>query len=188
MKLPAQSKLAHCQKSQLVIVDVQEKLCSVMVPEALQALVKNCGILLQAARLLDIPRLYTEQYAKGLGATLPELMALLPAGGRVGKTAFSCCEEPTFCSKLTTDKPQVILAGMETHICVLQSALDMQGMGRQVFVAQDAVLSRNPANKANALDRMRQAGVIISNTESIVFEWLRVAEGDAFKQISRLIR
>jgi len=188
MKLPIQSKLAQRQQSQLVIVDVQEKLCSVMPPEALQAMVKNCGILLQAARLLDIPQLYTEQYPKGLGETVPELMALLPTGGRVEKTVFSCSEEPTFCRKLTTDKPQVILAGMEAHICVLQSALGMQQMGRQVFVAQDAVLSRNPANKANALDRMRQAGIIISNTESIVFEWLKVAEGDAFKQISRLIR
>jgi len=188
MKLPAQSKLAHRAQSQLVIVDVQEELCGVMAPEALQAVVKNCGILLQAAQLLDIPRLYTEQYPKGLGATLPELMALLPASGRVEKTVFSCSEEPTFCSKLTTDKPQVILAGMEAHICVLQSALGMQQMGRQVFVAEDAVLSRSPANKANALHRMRQAGIIISNTESIVFEWLKVAEGDAFKQISRLIR
>lgn len=188
MKLPVQSKLAQRQQSQLVVIDVQEKLCGVMAPEALQAMVKNCRILLQAALLLDIPRLYSEQYPKGLGATLPELLVLLPASGRVGKTVFSCSEEPTFCSKLTTDKPQVILAGMETHICVLQSALGLQQMGRQVFVAEDAVLSRSAANKANALDRMRQAGIIISNTESIVFEWLKVAEGDAFKQISRLIR
>jgi len=181
---------AICQQDEslLVIVDVQEKLCSVMAPEALQTMVKNCRILLQAARLLDIPQLYTEQYPKGLGATVPELMALLPASGRVEKTVFSCSKAPAFCSKLTTDKPQFILAGMEAHICVLQSALGMQQMGRQVFVAEDAVLSRNPANKANALHRMRQAGVIISNTESIVFEWLKVAEGDAFKQISRLIR
>ena len=103
---------AICQQDEslLVIVDVQEKLCSVMAPEALQTMVKNCGILLQAARLLDIPRFYTEQYPKGLGSTVPELMALLPASGRVEKTVFSCSKAPAFCRKLTTDKPQVILA------------------------------------------------------------------------------
>jgi nicotinamidase-related amidase len=81
-----------------------------------------------------------------------------------------------------------MLAGMEAHICVLQTALQLQESGKQVFVVEDAVISRDPANKTNALLRLRQAGVIVSNTESVVFEWLKVAEGDAFKQISRLIR
>lgn len=189
---PVQPRLAERGQSQLIVIDVQERLCSVMPPDALQAVVKNCGILLQAAQLLEIPLLYTEQYPKGLGPMLPELLALLPAelatSARVEKTVFSCCEEPTFCRHLTGDHRQVILAGMEAHICILQTALQLQDMGRQVFIAEDAVLSRSAANKANALDRLRQAGVIISNTESIVFEWLKVAEGDAFKQISRLVR
>jgi nicotinamidase-related amidase len=77
---------------------------------------------------------------------------------------------------------------MEAHICVLQTALQLQATGRQVFVVEDAVLSRKPDNKANALARLRQAGVIVTSTESVAFEWLRVAEGDAFKQISRLVR
>jgi nicotinamidase-related amidase len=106
----------------------------------------------------------------------------------VEKTCFSCCEESDFGAKLDDTRPQVLLAGMESHICVLQTALQLHEMKRQVFVVEDAVLSRNPANKANALDRLRQAGVIVTNTESVVFEWLRVAEGGAFKQLSRLLR
>jgi nicotinamidase-related amidase len=86
------------------------------------------------------------------------------------------------------DRSQLVLAGMEAHICVIQTALDLLSAGKQVFVAEDAIISRDPANKANALARMREAGCIISNTESIVFEWLGKAEGDAFKAISKLIR
>ena len=77
---------------------------------------------------------------------------------------------------------------MEAHICVLQTALDLQAQGKTVFVVEDAVVSRNPQNKANALNRLRQAGVVITNTESVVFEWLGKAEGDAFKKISQLVR
>lgn len=173
--------------SQLVLIDVQDKLCSVMEPAALAEIVKNCGILLQAAKLLEIPVICTEQYPKGLGATLPELAAHL-AQPAIEKTCFSCNDSGTFRARLRGDRPQVVLAGMESHICVLQSALQLKESGKQVFVVEDAVISRKPANKANALYRLRQAGVIVTNTESVVFEWLRVAEGDAFKQISKLIR
>ena len=171
--------------SQLVVIDVQEKLAGAMPADALQALVKNCGILLQAASLLEIPVLHTEQYPRGLGHTLP---ALAVPGTAIEKTTFSCCAEPKFCRQLTGDRPQVILAGMEAHICVLQTALALQADGRQVFVVEDAVLSRNAGNKANALSRLRHAGVVVTNTESVVFEWLGKAEGEAFKQISRLVR
>jgi isochorismate hydrolase len=150
-------------------------------------MVKNCGILLQAAKLLNIPMTYTEQYPQGLGVTLPDLKQhlLLPA---IEKTCFSCCDEPSFRSKLRGDRPQMVLAGMEAHICVLQTALQLQTSGKQVFVVEDAVISRNEDNCYNALQRLQHAGVIVTNTESVVFEWLKVAEGDAFKQISRLIR
>lgn len=182
------SLISQAANSQLVIIDVQKKLASVMAAEAMQQLMKNCNILLQASASLEIPVIYTEQYPKGLGTTLPELLPLLAANQRVEKTVFSCCDEPTFNRKLTSDRPQIVLAGMEAHICILQTALALHAQGRQVFVAEDAVISRNPANKANALARLDQAGVIVSNTESIVFEWLGKAEGEAFKQISRLIR
>jgi nicotinamidase-related amidase len=174
--------------SQLVLIDAQEKLCAVMSVEAWPGVLRNCAVLLQAARLLDVPAIHTEQYPRGLGATLPELAQWLPAHSRVEKTCFSCCEESAFCDRLDDTRRQVVLTGMEAHICVLQTALQLQEMGRQVFVVEDAVISRNPAHHANAMARLRQAGIIVSNTESMLFEWLKVAEGDAFRQIARLIR
>lgn len=174
-------------QSHLVIIDVQQKLCGVMEEIALAKMVKNCGILLQAANLLEIPVLHTEQYPQGLGATLPELQQYLPAAG-VEKTSFSCYDEPGFRAKLRGDRPQIVLAGMEAHICVLQTALQLQESGKQVFVVEDAVISRSEDNCYNALQRLQHAGVIVTNTESVVFEWLKVAKGDAFKQISRLVR
>jgi nicotinamidase-related amidase len=186
--------IAQREQSQLVIIDMQERLASVMPADDMRKVTKNCSILLQASFLLDVPVLYTEQYPKGLGHTIPELAELLANKALVTnksciqKTAFSCCAEPAFNRQLTADKPQVILAGMEAHICILQTALALQAQGKQVFVVEDAVLSRHPMHKANALARLRQAGIIVTNTESMVFEWLGVAEGDAFKQISKLIR
>ncbi len=171
-----------------MIVDVQDKLCGAMEPEALQAVVKNCSILLQAARLLEIPAIYTEQVPAKLGATLPQLLSWLSPATRVEKSCFSCYEESAFCAQLMESRPQVVLAGMEAHVCIVQTALQLQQMGRQVFVVEDAVISRSPANKANALDRLRQAGIVVSNTESVIFEWLEVAEGEIFRQLSRLVR
>jgi len=179
--------LARCNRSQLVIIDVQERLSTVMQPEALASVVKNSSILLQAAKLLEVPVICTEQYPRGLGPTLPELQQHLhqPA---IEKTCFSCADEKNFVASLNHQRPQIVLAGMEAHICVLQTALQLQHLGYQPFVVEDAVISRNPENKANALSRMRHAGVIVTNTESVVMEWQEIAEGDAFKQISRLIR
>lgn len=180
--------LADRFDSQFVLIDIQEKLCSAMPAPALQAMLRNCGILLQAANLLDVPAIHTEQYPKGLGATLPELAQWLSPMTRVEKTCFSCCEESAFSDQLDDTRIQIVLAGMEAHVCILQTALQLHEMGRQVFVVEDAVISRNSAHHANAMARLRDRGVIISNTESVVFEWLKVAEGDAFKQIARLIR
>ncbi len=181
------SLISQAANSQLVIIDMQEKLASVMTEAPMQQVLKNCGILLQAAKLLEIPTIFTEQYPKGLGKTCSQLST--DDTQVVEKTTFSCCDEPTFNRRLTSDKSQIVLAGMETHICILQTAMALHTQGRhQVFVAEDAVISRDPANKANALERLRSAGVIVSNIESIIFEWLGKAEGDAFKQISKLIR
>jgi len=179
--------IADRNQSQLVIVDMQTKLSSVMT-DHIPDVVKKCAILLQSAALLEIPTIFTEQYPKGLGPTVPELALYMAGKKPVEKTVFSCCGEPAFNRQLLGDHQQVILAGMEAHICLLQTALDLLAQGKTVFVLEDAVISRNPENKRNALNRMREAGVIISNTESLVFEWLDLAEGDAFKKISQLIR
>lgn len=174
--------------SQFVIVDVQSRLATVMPTDAMQALVKNCSILVQAAGLLGVAVIVTEQYPKGLGHTVPELSAFMPDIHPVEKTTFSCLAESRFKRQLTRDHSQIILAGMETHICIVQTALDLMASGKQVFVVEDAVVSRDPANKLNALARMRDAGCVITNTESVVFEWLGAAEGEVFKTVSKLIR
>lgn len=180
--------LLSANGSLLAMIDVQERLFGAMPAEAAQALEKNCGILLQAARLLDIPTVHTEQYPKGLGPTLASLNAWCEPRRPIEKTCFSCCDSPAFNTRLRHDLPQIVLAGMESHICILQTAFDLHAAGKQVFVVEDAVLSRTAENKANALHRMRQAGITVTNTESVVFEWLGRAEGDAFKQISKLVR
>src|SRR5690606_895159 len=131
---PAQMKpslISQAANSQLVVIDVQEKLAAVMAAEAMQQVIRNCNILLQAAAALEIPVIHTEQYPKGLGNTSPELQPLLNTNQAVEKTAFSCCDEPTFNRKLTSDRPQIVLAGMEAHICILQTALALHAQGHQ---------------------------------------------------------
>ncbi len=177
----------HCQ---LLVVDIQERLARAMPESVLQQAVHNSSILLQAANLLQLPVLHTEQYPKGLGATLNGIAAHLPdACQHFEKTAFSCCATEGFNACLTSNgRSQVVITGMETHVCVLQTALDLQASGQQVFVVADAVCSRHHFNHLNALARMQAAGVSIVSTESILFEWLRDASHEHFKTLSRLIR
>lgn len=180
-----QPLLAHVELSQLVLVDIQTKLLAVMPTDDM---LNNCIRLSTASRLLNVPVIITEQYPAGLGGTEP---ALLQSAGHVApieKITFSCMATLSFKQQLAADKPQIVLAGMEAHICILQTALDLLANGKQVFVVEDAIISRNVANKANAVARLRAAGCIIANTESILFEWLGMAQGDAFKAISKLIK
>lgn len=179
---------ANLAQSQLVIVDMQVKLSAAMPAEAIQSVVKNCGILAQAANLLAMPIIATEQYPQGLGETLPEIKLHLANTKAIAKTAFSACGEPKFVQQLQRENAHIMLVGMESHICVLQTALDLLQANKIVFVVEDAILSRNPINKANAIARLRAAGCIITNTESVVFEWLGNANHDTFKAISKLIR
>ena len=175
------AKLACAAESTLVVIDMQERLAAAMA--ARDEIIRATGILLEAAGRLDVPVVVTEQYPKGLGATIAQVASKLPAAcTRVEKTCFSGSR------MLTLTRPQVVLAGMEAHVCVLQTALDLAADGREVFIAADAVCSRTEANRANALARMERAGIVITNSESIVFEWLRDAAHEQFRAISRLIR
>jgi nicotinamidase-related amidase len=182
------SSIASLTLSQLVLIDMQVKLAPTMPVEALQSAVKNCGILVQAANLLVVPIVFTEQYPQGLGETLPEIKQFLPNSKAIAKMAFSACGEPKFNQQLQRENSQIVLTGMEAHICVLQTALDLIKANKQVFVVEDAILSRNPANKANAVARLRDAGCIVTNTESVVFEWLGSAKHEAAKAIFNLIK
>jgi len=173
---------------QLVVIDMQTKLGTAMPIDAFAQVQQKTALMLQGALLLEIPTIITEQYPKGLGETLPALNALAAHASYVEKTAFSACGEPRFNQKLHRDCSQVLLAGMEAHICVLQTALDLTAIGKQVFVLEDAVISRQPQHQANAIARLREAGCIISNSESALFECLGDASHPAFKAMSALIR
>jgi isochorismate hydrolase len=182
------NSIAKATSSQLLIVDMQTKLSTTMPADALQATVKSCGVLAQAANLLNLPILVTEQYPQGLGETMPELSQHLAKAKIISKTAFSACGEPKFNQLSHRDKSQILLAGMEAHICVLQTALDLMAQGKQVFVVEDAIISREDRNKTNAINRLRAAGCVVSNTESVLFEWLGNANHGAFKALSKLIK
>jgi nicotinamidase-related amidase len=184
---------AQINKSKLVFVDMQTKLVPAMDAAEMPQVLKNCEILAQAAKLLAVPTLYTQQYTKALGETVPELTQYLAepktsANAPIEKLSFSCMGEPRFRHKMIKEQSQIVLVGIEAHICVLQTALSLLDAGKTVFVVEDAICSRSPANKANAIVRMREAGCIITNTESVVFEWLGRAGSDEFKAISKLIR
>jgi nicotinamidase-related amidase len=177
----SQYKLARAADSALIVIDIQERLAFAM--PARDSVVRATGILLEAAARLDIPVLITEQYPKGLGGTVADVALKLPeATTRIEKTCFSAS------AALALTRPQVVLAGMEAHVCVLQTALELAAGGLDVFVVADAVCSRTEANYSNALARMQRAGIIVTNTESVIFEWLRDAAHEHFRPLSRLIR
>jgi nicotinamidase-related amidase len=177
----ARPELLRAADSALAVIDIQERLAAAM-PER-EAVVRATGILVEAAARLGIPVLATEQYPKGLGRTVSEVAGKLPAGcAPIEKTCFSAC------AALPLSRPQVVLAGMEAHVCVLQTALELVAAGRTVFVVEDAVCSRSEANRRNALARMHSAGVVVVNSESVIFEWLRDAGHEHFRALSKMIR
>ena len=187
---PPVSPLAQAATSRLVIVDAQTRLAAA-IPEADRNWAfANTGLLLNAAQILGVPMLATEQYPKGLGPTDAAGAGHFPAQAQVfSKTAFSCCGADGFVDALDVrSRPQIILAGMEAHVCVLQTAFDLHGRGFQVFVAEDAVCARRPDNHRNAMQRMRQGGIVITNAESVVFEWLADARHEQFKAVSALLK
>jgi len=182
--------LLSADNSVLVVVDLQTKLTAAMAESEAQLMTVNTGRLLKAAGLLHIPVLLTEQYPKGLGPTAPAIAELLPEETPIfDKTGFSCCEAQGFNAALAaTQRRQVILAGQETHVCAIQTALELLHFGYQVYVVEDAVASRRPVHKMTALQRMQQQGITISNHESVLFEWLRDASHPDFKTISGMLR
>jgi nicotinamidase-related amidase len=192
MATPLQSNDSLCRQdaSQLVVVDLQEKLGAAMPEKVINRVIKNTVLLLNAAGQLGVPVTITEQYPKGLGALLPGISAAAPAKStRLEKTCFSCVGAAGFETVTqNTARPQIIVAGMEAHVCVLQTALDLHAAGHRVFVVEDAVCSRRLENYENAIHRLRQSGIIVTNSESVVFEWLRDAQHAQFKVLSTLLR
>jgi len=171
----------------IVVTDVQERLFGAMDAERRDEMVRNLKILLPAARRLGAPVVVTEQYPKGLGHTLPELRVLLDDAPPLEKTAFSACGAAGFVDRLRElDAAPVILTGIEAHVCVLMTALDL--LGRGIGVSIVAVCSRRPASVDLGLAQARQAGAVITSTETVVFQLLGSSDTEAFREISKLLR
>lgn len=190
MTLSLNEKLCHAQQSQLLIVDIQERLASAMPPDVLEKIINSNRLLLTAANELDIPVIHSEQYPQGLGHTVSALADCLTGSTMpVSKTAFACSAEEGFSEIISKNqRQQIIIGGIESHICVLQSALLLQRQGYAVYVVEDAICSRYKFNHKNALKRLRHSGITVTSVESVIFEWLRDASHPKFKLISKLIK
>ena len=169
------------------MVDVQERLAAVM--DQREKVLDNCRRLIEGAQILDVPIAVTEQYPKGLGPTEEELRGALLSCEPFEKITFSCCGEPSFTSALESlGRRTIILAGMETHVCVLQTALDLLRGGYGVHLVRDAVCSREKENWITGLEMMRDAGAVVTSTETVLFQLLVKAGTGEFKAVSKLVR
>jgi len=187
---PARQGKCSAGTSLLAVIDVQQRLGDAMPGKVLNRVLANVNLLARSAALLEVPVLMTEQYPQGLGATMPAVASALPADtASFSKTSFSCCGADGFLAALDrSGRRQVVLVGMEAHVCVLQTALDLVAAGLAVFVVEDAVCSRRLENYQNALDRLRQCGVSVASAESVVFEWMGASTHPHFKAIQALLR
>ncbi len=169
--------------SQLVVIDVQERLLPVIRNH--QKIAASIRFLMDSAAILSVPAVVTEQYPKGLGSTVESLRNHPATIATIEKLCFSSADELL---KTGVTANQIVLAGIESHICVQQTALELRHRGMQVFVAADCIGSRHAEDSRRAIDRMDRAGIVISTAEAIAFEWCEKAGTDRFKTLSRLVR
>ena len=171
----------------LTIIDIQERLAAAM--QHKERVTTNTAHLIELAKMLSIPIIVTEQYPKGLGNTITEIKTILPPLNIHEKIAFSCCGEASFMQTASaTGRKTAILAGMETHVCVLQTCLDLLKAGYNVHVVKDAICSRSDQNWETGIELMRDAGAVITCTETVLFQLLKVAGTEEFKAISKRIK
>jgi nicotinamidase-related amidase len=174
----------EAEQCALLVIDIQQKLLPPIFQN--EQLVRNAQLLIRAAGILKIPALVSTQYAKGLGGTVPEVAALLAGTEAIDKTLFSCFGSEPFCGalkRLPGQRNTLLLCGMESHICVMQTALGALREGYVVHVASDAVGSRTEWNWRIGLERMRAAGAVISSTEMMIYELMRASSSAAFKEL-----
>ncbi len=170
-----------------LVIDIQEKLFPLM--DRHETLLKKCSQLIEGLKILGVPLLVTEQYPKGLGATIGEISSRTISFPVVEKMAFSCCDEPAVLGNPALDnRKTVIVFGIEAHVCVLQTTIDLMEEGYHAVVVADCISSRNREDKQLAVERMRSEGAVITSCESILLELARVSGTDEFKAISRLIK
>ena len=175
--------LIDARDSTLLVVDVQGKLVPAIA--GWQGLLDEVIWLIRVARRLQVPVLACEQYPQGLGPTHPAVAAELPAGCVAGKVHFSAVAGACHALGQPGGPGQYVVCGMETHVCVLQTVMELLAAGKQVFVVGEAVGSRREADKALALARMRDAGASIVSREMVAFEWLRRSDSEVFREVSR---
>ena len=181
-------ELLNRRSSRLLIVDVQEKLFAALDEQVQDRLLDACRFLSEGARLLEVPITATEQYPQGLGPTVASLVEF--ADSRPAKKRFSgveCTGWPT-AAEVTDDRFQIVVAGMETHVCVLQTVLDLLAAGYQTYVVIDAVAGRGRIDHGVAIERMANSGAIITTAESVLFEWCESSDAAEFKQLSALVK
>jgi nicotinamidase-related amidase len=180
-------------RAAVLLVDFQERLAAVMAPGDVAACERNIIVLLELARRLHLPVVVSEQYPKGLGPTVNGLRAALAESGlmleRIEKLEFSCTDAPAFPDLYRRlGRDQWIVVGMETHVCVYQTARGLAAMGARVHVPADAVISRAPANARIGLDLCARAGAVVTATETVVFDALHRAGTEEFRALSRLVK
>ncbi len=174
-------------KAILVVIDVQGKLAGLM--HRKEDTFENIVRMIKGAQVLDIPIIWNEQLPDKLGATVPQIKNVLSGEVPLVKSAFSCCGNADFLSRLKkSGRTQVVLAGIETHVCVYQTAMDLLNDGYEVYLVADAVSSRTPENRQIGIDAMRDEGAKITSVEMALFEMLGVAEGDRFRQVSNIVK
>ena len=176
--------LLSAERSVLLLIDLQQRLLPV-IHEA-GSVTARAARLAEAAQLLDVPVIATEQYPAGLGPTV-EALAGYPRA-TLAKTSFSAAGDPGFQELLPAGTREIVIAGVETHVCVLQTALDLLGSRHRVVLAADAAGSRDPADHQAAVDRARQHGVEVVTSEMVLFEWLRDSRHPGFRQVQKLLR
>jgi nicotinamidase-related amidase len=175
------------ENTALLVVDMQVKLTRTMT--AKESLVINLQKLIAGMKVLGVPVIFTEQYPQGLGSTIPEIASLLNETKPITKMSFSCCGNEDFLQKVKSlNRKQIIIAGIEAHVCVYQTVCDLLTMGYEVQAVADCVSSRTLENRAIALDKMRDNGAQITSVESVLFELLKTAESKLFKEISGIVK
>ncbi len=171
----------------LLVIDVQEKLARVM--HERDVMIANLQKLIKGIKVMEIPAIVTEQYPEGLGPTVQDIISFLPGTPVIPKTSFSCWGDEKFVRELKSlNRKQVLVSGIEGHVCVYQTVCDLVANGYEAYVVTDSVTSRTPENRKLSFIMMRQSGARLTGTETILFELLRVAEGEKFKEISRIVK
>ena len=182
------ARVLHPERTAIVVVDLQERLLPAVADQ--ERVVRNSVLLLRLAEVLALPVVLTTQYARGLGPTVPSVLEAAPGAVPLDKVSFGCFGSPEFLERLAAlpGRDQLVVAGVESHICVAQTVLGARERGYAVHVASDATSSRTEENRAVGIDRMARAGAVISSTEMAVYELLGRSDGAAFKRMLPLLK